>query len=720
VSRSGQGASRAGESAGTATKGTPVNPQSLTDSAVLASLRALQARLENEVSGEAADLLARLESEVRRLAQEHHEAVAELESERAARVQTEEKFAKAFHASPLSMSIATLREGRFIEVNDAFLKRLGYTRDEVIGRTSSDLRLFSEPEGREWLLESLRSHGHLNGREVRTTRKDGAIRYARVYTDYITVDGEPCILGVAEPLEERLRAEEEILRLKRFYDQVLNDLPAEVAVFDTQGHYLYLTPSAVPDAEMREWLLNKTDYEYCALLGMDVAVAYRRHSWLTQTIAGKALGRFEETCAGPNGEVKHFIRLYNPVLDAAGEVSYVISYGIDVTDLKRLEEQFSQAQKMEAVGRLAGGIAHDFNNLLTAIIGTTDLLLGDVVDEGSVRSGLEEIKRAAERAASLTRQLLAFSRRQVVQPSVINLNTVLSEMQGILRRLIGEHIELLTELDPALSCIKADATQIEQVVMNLAVNARDAMPEGGTLTLRTANVTPPAGEVPAPLALEPPPYVMLEVRDTGCGMTDEVKSHLFEPFFTTKEEGRGTGLGLSTVYAIVDRASGQIAVESEAGQGAAFRIYFPRTAQAAPAVVPSVGVAPERNDAETVLLVEDEDAVRNVVKRILEMNGFHVLIASDGVEALDVAEKADRPIRLLLSDVVMPRMSGRELAERLKQIRPDIHVLFMSGHTDDVTVHHVAVHKRMAFIQKPFSATALARKIREVLGKPSE
>jgi PAS domain S-box-containing protein len=658
---------------------------------------------------------ARVEGEILRLGESLSRVRERVLLERIQRARAEEKFRRVFDSSPFSMSIATVEDGRFIDVNPAFLERLGYEREEIIGKTSEEIGLWDAPEGRKWVLKGLRAHNSADEHHVVTISKDGQRRHARVHTDVVNLDGVPCILGIAEPLEERIRAEEEITRLKRFYEQVLNDLPAEVAVFDTECRYLYLTPSTVPDPEMRDWLIHKTDLDLCGLLGTDVAVAYRRNTWLRETIASKFIGRFEETFVTPAGETKHFIRLYNPVLDGAGEVNYLISYGIDVTDLKQLEEQFNQAQKMEAVGRLAGGIAHDFNNLLTAIIGTTDLIVADSEATEPIRQGVEDIKRSAERAAGLTRQLLAFSRRQVLQPTVLNLNEVIGGMETILRRLIGEHIDLVLDLDPNLAWFKADATQVEQVLMNLVVNSRDALPEGGTIHVRTANITPEPGEVPPALAATPPPLVMLEIADNGMGMTDHVKQHLFEPFFTTKEEGRGTGLGLSTVYAIIDNAGGHIAVESEVSQGTTFRVYLPRAAQTTPAALPRIPRTPGAGGTETILLAEDEDAVRNVVRRILEINGYRVLLATDGMDALEVAGLEEGPIQLLLTDVVMPRMSGRELAQRIKSARPDIHVLFMSGHTDDATVHHVAVHQRNAFIQKPFSATSLIVKIRQIL-----
>ena len=386
----------------------------------------------------------------------------------------------------------------------------------------------------------------------------------------------------------------------------------------------------------------------------------------------------------------------------------------DVTETRRLEEQLRQAQKMEAVGRLAGGIAHDFNNLLTAILGTTQLLLRDLEPGVTMRDDVEEIRKAALRAADLTRQLLAYSRRQVLAPKVLDLNTVVSNLDTMLRRLIGEDVQLVTELAPHLPTIQADPSQLEQVILNLIVNSRDAMPNGGRVTIRTAHTRFTGAETTAPLPA-PGAYALLEVIDTGIGMTTEVKAHLFEPFFTTKEVGKGTGLGLATVYGVVKQSGGYIWVESEADRGTTVRIAFPVVA-AAPqvheAAPPKVEPAPA---GETILLVEDEEAVRRVAAKTLVASGYRVLSAKDGPEALALATQEAATIDLLLTDMVMPGMTGRELAEQLTVIRPAIRVLYMSGYTEDQVVRATVAVAGHAFLQKPFDPEALARKVREVL-----
>jgi len=386
----------------------------------------------------------------------------------------------------------------------------------------------------------------------------------------------------------------------------------------------------------------------------------------------------------------------------------------DVTDQRHLEEQFRQSQKMEAVGQLAGGIAHDFNNLLTAILGNAQLLLRDLPAGDAKRGDVEEIRKASERAASLTRQLLAYSRRQMLQPVVLDLNVVVAEMDKMLRRLIGEHIALATVLAPDLGRVRADPNQIEQVIVNLAVNARDAMTEGGKLTIETANIDLDEPFAQTHLGSLPGPYAMLAVTDSGTGMDATVRAHLFEPFFTTKEVGKGTGLGLATVYGIVKQSGGYISVYSEPGHGSSFKIYLPRiTAPAGPAGAAQKTGA-ERG-SETVLVVEDEPAVLTLSRRALEAHGYVVLAASDAAAAMRIVERHGGTIHLLVTDVVMPGLSGRELADRLTSRRPGIRVLYMSGYPGDAVVQHGALPLGSAFLQKPFSADGLARKVRDVL-----
>ena len=386
-------------------------------------------------------------------------------------------------------------------------------------------------------------------------------------------------------------------------------------------------------------------------------------------------------------------------------------------ELRQSEEEFRQSQKLEAVGKLAGGIAHDFNNLLTVINGYSDLLLRSLKDAGVVEK-VEEIRKAGGRAATLTRQLLAFSRKQVLQPVVLNLNSVIPDMDKMLRRLIGAGIDLLTVLDPDLWHCKADSGQIEQVIMNLVINAQDAMPGGGKLTIETANVQLDDHYARGHLTVEPGAYVMLAVSDTGHGMDAETQAQIFEPFFTTKEKDRGTGLGLSTVYGITRQSGGNIWVYSEVGGGTTFKIYLPRVEAAADERTNSTPLTPTPRGSEVIMLLEDEEVVQKLAKDILESSGYRVLPVANVNDALLLCERHDGQIDLMLTDVVMPQMGGRQVSERVTLLRPGIKVLYMSGYTDDSIIRHGVLDEGMAFLEKPFTPDAMARKVREVLDSP--
>jgi PAS domain S-box-containing protein len=393
---------------------------------------------------------------------------------------------------------------------------------------------------------------------------------------------------------------------------------------------------------------------------------------------------------------------------------------MDVAERRSLERQLVQAQKMEAIGRLAGGVAHDFNNLLTIITGYSDLLLNEMQSGSQFRGHIEEVKKAADRAAALTRQLLAFGRRQILAPQVLNLNKIVADMDKMLRRLIGEDIDLVTKLEPALSQTKVDPGQVEQVIMNLAVNSRDAMSEGGKLTIETANAELDENYARRHAMAAPGPYVMLAVSDTGCGMDAETQSHIFEPFFTTKEQGKGTGLGLATVYGIVKQIGGEIWVYSEPAHGTTLKVYFPQAEGAEQTVRSPKTVSTSPRGSEAILVVEDEEAVRSLVRRVLESQGYAVMTAATAEEAAHLCEQHPGTINLMLTDVVMPGMSGRKLAQHLGFSRPEMKVLYMSGYTDNAIVHHGVLDVGTQFLQKPFTPDAILRKVREVLDSPHE
>jgi signal transduction histidine kinase len=387
--------------------------------------------------------------------------------------------------------------------------------------------------------------------------------------------------------------------------------------------------------------------------------------------------------------------------------------------LRRTEEQLRHAQKMEAVGRLAGGIAHDFNNLLTAILGYSELFLSDLPSDAAGRADIEEIKNAGQQAASLTQQLLAFSRRQVLEPRVVNLNDIITNVEKLLRRVIGADVELSIDLEPALQPVGVDPGQIVQVLMNLAINARDAMPDGGHLSIQTRFrlLTQPLHI--QEITLAPAPYAFVTVTDTGTGMPPEIAARIFEPFFTTKEPGKGTGLGLSTAYGIVRQSGGSIIVDSRPGSGTEFGIYLPCVDAPLETSPPETDLPVSVNGSETVLVVDDEAAIRDLVRKVLEAHGYRVLSAAHGVEALSLVGSYKAPIHLLITDIIMPRMGGRELATRLSEVRSALPVLFLSGYPDSSYLDTAIPQNAYAFLMKPFTPTTLTRRVRELLNQAS-
>ena len=440
--------------------------------------------------------------------------------------------------------------------------------------------------------------------------------------------------------------------------------------------------------------------------------------------------RLAESLDQPRRSISEEVRFHHAdgswrVMDAVGvnrlgdpAVGGIVVTMRDITDRRRLEEQLRQAQKMEAVGQLAGGVAHDFNNLLTAILGYCHLMLDEIPEGNPLRADLLEIQQAGDRAASLTRQLLAFSRRQMLQPQVVDINALVTPLEKLLRRLISEDVELVIALAPDLYPVTVDPASVEQILVNLAVNARDAMPTGGRLTIETANVELDDTYAVTHVTMKPGRYVMLAVGDTGAGMDAATRGRVFEPFFTTKEQGKGSGLGLATVYGMVKQSGGYIWVYSEPGHGSVFKVYLPPTISAA-TVQPSAG---DGHDAppgwETVLLVEDEDAVRALAREVLRRHGYVVLEARHGVDAVRVAESHPDAIHLMVSDVVMPHMSGRELAARLGSVRPSMKTLFMSGYSDHALLPD-DLAPGAAFLQKPFTPEVFARKVRSILDAQS-
>jgi PAS domain S-box-containing protein len=513
--------------------------------------------------------------------------------------------------------------------------------------------------------------------------------------------------GMLSDITERKRAEAEHIRLVTAIEQSAE----AVVITNTQGGIEYVNPA----------FTRITGYGREEVLGQNPRVLKSGkhdaefYQQLWETILKGQVWHGELVNRRKDGSLYTEQMSITPIVDARGAVTHFIATKQDVTEHQALEAQLHQAARIEAVGRLAGGVAHDFNNLLTIINGYSELLRERLGTDAKSSTFVKEIYDAGQRAASLTRQLLAFSRRQVLAPQVLDLNVVVSNLEKMLRRLIGEDIKLNTLLDPSLHRVKADPGQIEQVIMNLAVNARDAMPTGGQLTLETRNVELDEDYARSHPTVAPGPHVMMAVGDTGLGMTAEIQARIFEPFFTTKEMGKGTGLGLATVYGIVKQSGGSIWVYSEPDHGTVFKVYFPMVSES-PAAEQAEAVADSSSGSETILVIEDEEAVRSLVRLTLVSGGYQVLEAPDAEGALVTCAQHAGPIHLLLTDVVMPQMSGPVVASKVAALRPGIRVLYMSGYTDDAVVRHGVLTQEIPFIQKPFSPAALRKKIREVLG----
>ena len=513
------------------------------------------------------------------------------------------------------------------------------------------------------------------------------------------------VIGTYEDISARKRAEEEHTRLMTAIEQAAEG----VVVTDAAGEIAYVNPAfSAMTGYSREEALGKNPR---ILKSGNQDAAFYKSMWAT-ILAGE-VWRGEMINRRKDGSLYTENMSITPVRNEHGKTTHFVSMKEDITARKLLEDQFRQAQKMEAVGRLAAGVAHDFNNLLTIIIGYSDMMLEQFVSGDPLRAYTIEIKGAGERAVGMTRQLLAFSRQQVVAPQVLDLNTLVANLTKLLKRLIGEDIDLVFNPGSFPATVKADPGHIDQVLMNLAVNSRDAMPRGGKLTIETSPVQVDGAYSSIHFPMPAGPYVMLAVSDTGSGMGKEIQSHIFEPFFTTKAQGKGTGLGLATVYGMVKQSGGYIWVYSEPGAGTTFKIYLPAvtgTPEAAREIVVAAG------GSETILLVEDDAGLRGLARLVLEgRGGYQVLESSGGNEAQMFAGKHKGPIHLLLTDVVMPGMSGRELSEGLAALRPEMKILYMSGYTDDTVLRHGVLEEGMAFLQKPFTAESLLRKVREVL-----
>jgi PAS domain S-box-containing protein len=593
-------------------------------------------------------------------------------------------------------------------VNRVMADALGYSVEEVASRSLSD---FLFEDDREWALNELEERRRVVKEpvDVRLRRKGGAELWVRASTSPVLAESGESegVLAMCTDITSRRREDAERARLSSAVEQ------AAEAIMMTRrdGTIVYVNPA---------WQ-RLTGFSSAEVLGRTPSVLKAPgqdpnvYTEIWETILEGEVWRGEITNRHKSGELFTWEETITPVRDPAGRISEFIAFGQDISGRRDLEARLRQSQKMEAIGRLAGGIAHDFNNLLTVITGYSERLLGGLTEDDPLRKGAEAIKRSADRAAALTQQLLAFSRRQIMSPKVLDLNSVVGNMNRLLPRLIGEDVHLLTQPAEDLGRVKADPNQIEQVIMNLAVNSRDAMPQGGTLTIQTANVTLDRPMATQHVGLEAGRYVMLAVGDNGCGMSAEVQAHLFEPFFTTKPQGKGTGLGLSTIYGIIKQSGGHIWVESEPGRGTIFRIYLPRIDEPAEVTAPAEPRTAAPQGSETILLVEDEEAVRHLLRDVLKRFGYTVLDASNGAEAIDLCRNHPGAIDLVVTDMVMPQISGWEVADAVSALRPKAKIIYMSGYIEHVVVEERVLETGVAFLGKPFTPEALGRKVRAVL-----
>lgn len=610
--------------------------------------------------------------------------------------------------------------GRLLDMNAGGRRMLGL--DPSVDVTQMQIRMAHpawayEVVRREAIPAAIRD-GAWSGETTLLGAHGREIPVSQVILSHKSPDGTVEYLStIMRDISERKRAEETIRKERAFFELMVDALPGVFYLFGADGR-------------MVRWNVN---FERITGYSHDEVARRGPLEFIAEEDRALVAARIQEVFAAGASNVEacllskeglttpyYFVGV-RTVIDG---MPCCIGMGMDVTERKRTEEalrqseeQLRQAQKMEAIGRLAGGVAHDFNNLLTVITGYGELLLGAMGTHDRHRESVEEIRKAAERATILTRQLLAFSRRQVLQPRAVNVNEIVSDAVKMLGRLIGEDVQLVTCLDPHLGSVMADPGQLEQVITNLAVNARDAMPRGGTLTLETANVEIDQARAHGLQGARPGPHVALTVRDTGCGMDSATVARVFEPFFTTKERGKGTGLGLSTVYGIVRQSGGDVEVASTLGGGTTFRIYLPRIVAAVAAARDSHPRPAQLGGTETVLLVEDEAAVRELLGRILRKAGYRVLACADPADAIAVAN-TERPIQLVVTDVVMPRMSGPEMAESLLASHPGMRVLFISGYSDEAIEQHGVLEPGTHFLQKPFTAPIVLQKVREVIEAP--
>jgi two-component system, cell cycle sensor histidine kinase and response regulator CckA len=661
-----------------------------------------QARLnedqQTELEAQAVEQEA-LTAELEMANQELEEAAAEANQARDWALMLQERYQLLFERNPTPMWVYDRQTLGFLAANAAAQAQYGYTGEEFLHMTMADLQL---------ARGDARDHGAQAHR-----RRDGSIVHVECVTNELQFDGRAATLVLAADVTERHRAEVELRDRDDMLRAAVHDSPLAIIVMTTELTITQWNPAAT---QMLGWSADEAIGT--SFLRTIPPELYEEHEAMRRQLqVGEVVTNHETVRRGKNGEAIDVSVSLNSLRGADDAITGFVSLLSNVTERKRLESHFRQAQKMDAVGQLAGGVAHDFNNLLTVITSYSQMLLAELPPDSPACADVHEISRAAQRAALLTKQLLAFSRQQVLRPQLLALNTIVEGVERMLRRLVREDIAIVTKLEPELGTVEADPGQLEQILMNLVVNARDAMPNGGELRIETANVELDSEYTrrAADHALVPGPYVMIAVSDDGIGMSTEMQRHIFEPFFTTKPLGEGTGLGLPTVYGIVKQSGGHVAFYSEPGLGTTFKIYLPRV-DAAPVkgAADHAPASPGSRGGETILVVEDDEALRRVACRALRETGYSVLEARHGSEALEICAR-EEPIDLVVTDMVMPEMSGDELDRRIAIQHPEIKILLMSGYTRDDVARKGIASEQVAFLDKPFTAARLAAKVREVL-----
>jgi two-component system, cell cycle sensor histidine kinase and response regulator CckA len=624
------------------------------------------------------------------------------------------------HQAPVGIALASF-DGRYLLTNAAFCRFLGYSEEELRGRQLSE---FINPayDTIDWdrVHQRLLSHeiDRFSGEKC-YRRRDGAAIWGRVSVEAVfDAQQRPLyLLGVVEDITGHKRAEAKLAESQLKLS----------TLFGSTGDFIWV----VDPIHFTYTAFNERVSEYHTTEGITLRAGMRPDEVFTKERATLWEGLYERALKSGNFESRQELAPHSTVIQASfhllrqnGRVLGIMVFGRDVTAQEKaereqaaLEAQLQQAQKMESIGRLAGGVAHDFNNLLTVIKGYAELALPFASEGKPVHTSLSEILKAGNRASALTSQLLAFSRKQLTSPELTNVNEFAADLLNMLQRLVGDPIHIETKLDPALGVVLVDRSQLVQVVMNLAANARDAMPDGGTLTIETANarLDPGAGELPSYPEAKPGSYVLLQVSDTGTGIEEEVRQHIFEPFFTTKKEGKGTGLGLATVYGIVRQCGGWISVYSELGRGTTFKVYLPRTDQACPSPAPQPAPAASLRGSETILVVEDRTDVRRFVVTVLEKCGYQVLEASSGEGAFTLLSGHSGPLHLILTDAVLPHMNGHQIMDELRRQRPELRVLYMSGYSRETAMARGVVPADAACLSKPFGPDELAAAVRRAL-----